>query len=89
MDRATAGRLGAYVQHARHDATETTRAARAAFEKRFELQVDPDGALPPDERLRRARAARKAYYQRLSHAGHTAKKRKKGAPPSRAATPGD
>ena len=38
----------------------------AAFLARFELQVDPDRTLPESERLRRAEAARKAYFHRLA-----------------------
>jgi hypothetical protein len=39
--------------------------ARAAFAARFGRQVDPDGALPPAERARRADAARRAYFAEL------------------------
>lgn len=34
--------------------------------RRFEDQVDPDGALPPEERARRAGHARKAYMLGLA-----------------------
>jgi hypothetical protein len=34
--------------------------------RRFERQVDPDGTLPEAERLRRAEAARKAYFTGLA-----------------------
>jgi hypothetical protein len=65
-ERVLAGRLGAYRLHATHDSREVTKAARAAFEARFEREVDPDGALPIEERLRRAAMARKAYSTALA-----------------------
>jgi hypothetical protein len=55
----------AYRLHASHDPKKTTAAARATFLSRFEREVDPDGVLQPDERRRRAAAARKAYFQRV------------------------
>ena len=48
------------------DRTAATAPARDALEARFERQVDPDGILPPDERAKRARNAKKAYYQALA-----------------------
>jgi hypothetical protein len=65
--RVLRSRMAAYKLHATHDARETTRAARAAFEDRFAREVDPDGILAPAERARRAAAARKAYFTRLSY----------------------
>jgi hypothetical protein len=43
-----------------------TASARAALERKFEVEVDPDGLLPNEERKRRAEFARKAYYTRLA-----------------------
>ena len=60
------GRIGAYRLHATHDPRETTRAAREAFLRRFDDEVDPDRVLPGDERRRRARYARKAYFGRIA-----------------------
>lgn len=65
-ERASRARLAAYSLHAKYDATEITAAARAAFLDRFERDVDPDGTLSEPERLRRAEAARKAYFTRLA-----------------------
>jgi len=59
--------MGAYVVHARYDPRATTAPARAAFLKRFLDEVDPDRVLPEPERLRRAAAARKAYFTRLAY----------------------
>jgi len=50
----------------RNDPREVTRAARAAFALKFERDVDPDGVLPLEERLRRAEMARKAHFTRLA-----------------------
>jgi hypothetical protein len=58
--------MGAYVVHARYDPRRTTAPARAAFLMRFLDEVDPDRTLPEPERLRRAAAARKAYFTRLA-----------------------
>lgn len=65
-ERSLRGRMGAYVVHARYDPRQTTAPARAAFLKRFFDEVDPDRVLPEPERLRRAAAARKAYFTRLA-----------------------
>ncbi len=43
-----------------------TSAARAAFDRRFEDEVDPDRVLTPLERATRASSARKAYFMRLA-----------------------
>jgi hypothetical protein len=71
------GRVGAFVLHSKYDPQETTKAARAAFNARFEREVDPDGTLPPEERARRAGYAKKAYYLRLAMKGVAARKAKK------------
>ena len=65
-ERSLRGRMGAYVVHARYDPRQTTAPARAAFLTRFLDEVDPDRVLPEPERLRRAAAARKAYFTRLA-----------------------
>ncbi len=69
-------RIGAYSLHAQHDPTETTKPARAAFLAGFEREVDPEGALPPAERTRRAGAARKAYFAKLALKSAQARRRK-------------
>ena len=65
-ERSLRGRMGAYVVHARYDPRQTTAPARAAFLKRFLDEVDRDRVLPEPDRLRRAAAARKAYFTRLA-----------------------
>lgn len=58
-----AGRLGALTTHALGKTT--TRKARAAFEAKFERQVDPEGVLSPEERAKRAQFAMRAHYIRM------------------------
>lgn len=65
-ERTLRARLAAHTMHTKHDARETTAAARAAFLARFEAEVDPEGVLPPEERRRRAEHARSAYFTRLA-----------------------
>jgi hypothetical protein len=57
---------------------------RKAFMDRFEREVDPEGVLEPEERQRRARAARSAYFCKL--ALRSARKRRKNKPPTSAGT---
>lgn len=79
-ERVLVGRLGAYTMLSRHDPRAITRAAREAFFSKFERDVDPDGVLPVDERLRRAEMARKAHFTRLALASAQARRRRTGKP---------
>lgn len=76
-ERVLIGRLGAYVVHSRYDSRELTKPARAAFESKFERDVDPDGTLDPVERARRAEMARKAHFTRLALKSAQARRRRK------------
>ena len=76
--RSRAGRLGALVQHSRHDPLVTTAAARRAAEARFEREVDPDGVLPAEERARRAQYAKRAHVTRLAMASAAVRRRSGG-----------
>lgn len=64
---AQRGRRGGQATAARHDSRETTQAARAAFNARFERDLDP--LLPADERARLANEARQAYFRELGKLG--------------------
>ena len=77
-EMARRGRIGAHRLHALHDSRELTAPARAAFLARFEREVDPDGALPEEERRRRAEHARKAYFARLARQSALARATKAG-----------
>jgi hypothetical protein len=74
--RAQNGRLGALTIHAQGKTN--TAPARAAFDARFERQVDPDGVLTPTERAKRAAHARKLHFARMAAASAKARKRKRG-----------
>ena len=76
------GRIGGLALASQQDPKVYTSAARAAFLRTFELQVDPHGELPAAERTRRALAARKLHFSRLSYASAKARReRRKGAAP--------
>jgi hypothetical protein len=51
--------------HSKYDSRATTANARKAFLNTFERKVDPELILDPEERQRRARHARKAYFIEL------------------------
>lgn len=75
-ERSLQARLAAHAMHASHDSRQTSAPGRAAFLKRFEAEVDPDGALPAAERARRAEHARKAHFTRLAMRSAKARRRK-------------
>ena len=76
--RSLRSRMAAYKLHSLYDPRETTAAARRAFEDRFVRDVDPNGELPVKERMRRADAARKAYFARLAYLSAKARAAKRG-----------
>jgi hypothetical protein len=63
--RSMRARLAALARWSKEDPADQMKIARARFDERFEKQVDPDCILPPEERARRAAAARKAYFVQL------------------------
>ena len=76
--RALAGRIGGFRLAASRDPKQYTARARATFLSRFENEVDPDRLLPEKERMRRASAARKAYFLTLALKSAEARRRKAG-----------
>jgi hypothetical protein len=74
-EMARRGRIGAHVTHSRDDPRELTAPAREAFLSKFEREVDPDGALAPEERRRRAEHARKAHMARISRLSAIARRK--------------
>lgn len=58
------------------DRTARTEPARRAMFEKFEKQVDPDGALLPAERAKRAENARSAHYKRLAFKSAQARRRR-------------
>ncbi|MGI8778247.1 MAG: hypothetical protein ACR2LJ_12900 [Acidimicrobiales bacterium] len=66
-ERVLRARTAAYTSWANtRDVAARTAPGRAAANKRFEDQVDPDRVLSEPERLRRAEAARKAWFAGLA-----------------------
>jgi hypothetical protein len=66
-ERARAiGRIGGLTTSATTDSLERLKPAHDAFMQRFIDEVDPQRELPEPERLRRAEAAKKAYFARLA-----------------------
>jgi hypothetical protein len=65
-DRTLVARIAASSRWAKEpDRAAATAPARAAFDRRFVRQVDPDGVLDPDELARRVASAKSAFYARL------------------------
>ncbi len=73
-EMARRGKIGAHTLHSRYNSRELTTAAREAFLRSFEIQVDPDQTLSADERERRATHARKAHFAKLALASARARK---------------
>lgn len=65
-EAAARGRIGGYATAARYDTRTNTQQARSAFRQRFLDLVDPKGELSEAERVRRAEAARRAFYAKLA-----------------------
>jgi hypothetical protein len=77
-ERSLRARLAAYAKHGQSDGRAATAKARTAFLARFELEADPEGVLPLDERRRRAERLRKAYFTRLALASARARRASSG-----------
>lgn len=75
-EMARRGRLGAAARHARHDPRPYTAAARAGFLRKLEQAIDPDNALPPEERQRRVVDAQHAHMRRMARISAEARQRR-------------
>ncbi|WP_240761039.1 hypothetical protein [Mycolicibacterium sp. CR10] len=76
-ERSLRGQIAANESWSRTtDRSARTANARKAMLDKFERQVDPDGALSPDERARRAEYARKAHFQRMALRSAQARRRR-------------
>lgn len=83
--RSMRARIAANARWAREDSRAHGGAmarARAAFEARFVDEVDPDRQLSEDDRTRRVRNARAAYYSRLQLASSRARSQHNQEAPS-------
>lgn len=69
----------ALTRVAREGGAAVSAPARAAFDRRFEDQVDPARVLPPDERARRVKAARRAYFLTLAAKSADSRRRRSQA----------
>lgn len=75
--RVQRARIGGLALAATHDPKKYTAAARAASPgalSYWEWRTDPDSTLPPAERRRRAVAAKKLHFARLSLASAKARR---------------
>ena len=76
--RVLQARMAAHALHAKvTDPAAHTAPARKVFLSRFEREVDPEGALSPQERARRAEHAKKAYFLRLAAESSKARSKKR------------
>ncbi len=62
--RVLRAKIAAFTLHSKRDGRELTKNARHKFMGRFLAEIPAD--LPEDERLRRAKSAKRAYFARLS-----------------------
>lgn len=58
------------AERARANRARSAANASASFLARFEAEVDPDRTLPAEERRRRAKDARSAYFSNLAKRSH-------------------
>lgn len=66
-DRTMTARIAAHTRWGRTvDRSRATASARSAWEARFEREADPDGVLTPEERAKRVKSLKSAYYTRLA-----------------------
>lgn len=65
-ERRLRAQLAAHAMHAKHDARAFGRRTQQVLLAKLELEVDPDSALPVEERQRRARQLRKALLTRIA-----------------------
>lgn len=78
--RRTAARIANAERWAHEgDRVAATAAARAAFMRKFEDQVDPDRVLPADELARRAQSAMRAHMLRIGQKSAEARASRKAS----------
>ena len=79
-DRFMAASIAAHTRWAHEpDRSRATPAAREAFNRRFEDEVDPDRTLPEKACARRAESAKNAYFMRLALKSAKSRQRKASA----------
>ncbi|WP_242890126.1 hypothetical protein [Actinomadura litoris] len=65
--RSQRARIAALTRWSREDPRPNGERGQRGLLDKFEREVDPEGALTPAERARRAEAARKAHMTRLAY----------------------
>lgn len=79
VERRLAAQIAANTRWAHEDPAANAARGQSGLLARFEREVDPEGALSPTERQRRAEALRKAHMQRLALASVKARSAGRGA----------
>ena len=74
-DRSIAGQIAAAAKWAQTpDYSAATAPARAAFNDKFEREVDPHGVLPIEQRQKMAEHARRLHFLRMAQKSVQARK---------------
>jgi hypothetical protein len=85
-ERALIARIASHASWANTaDPSARTAPARAGLDRKFELEVDPDGVLPPDDLARRVAHRRKAHFAQLALKSAQARRANKRLTDARAA----
>jgi len=79
MSRSLRSSLGGLSTHAKYGSDFIAARARSGFDARFEREVDPLGALDPEDRRKRAEIAKRAYFKRLAYKSAQARRARKEA----------
>ena len=75
-ERTERSKKAAAARWAKHDPTTGTAKARAAFDRRFLDEVDPDRTLADEESASLAKEARREHFRRLGQASARARRAK-------------
>lgn len=70
-------RMGGYAVQSQHDTGPSLIKARQALLSKFQREVDSEGVLSPEERDRRASAARQLHFQRMAYRSAESRRRKR------------
>ncbi|HZN73565.1 MAG TPA: hypothetical protein VFC00_17990 [Micromonosporaceae bacterium] len=73
--RTMRARIAALARWSKEDPTPAAKRGQAGLLARFEREVDPHDQLPPEERRRRAEAARRLHMTRLAFASSKNRRR--------------
>ena len=82
-EKSMRAKAAAYALHSQRDSRELTAHARAGRWAKLLATVDPDGALPEPERVRRAEALRKSQLYRAALKSARVRAARKAATPAK------